>query len=195
VGDAHELARELAALRNVADRVSGDERGAADHAIREERTAARREEVALVAAQGEVGEAVGSVLLHELGRSLTLLAAGGSHSLRPQPQPQGAKAERTDEEGESHLDPPRVHVGVVEAEQEARHRDRECRRDLQERDERRRIAGSDEVAARAQQRDEQQKMDGRLFEVEALREVRDRRRDHERNCELPGASLAPREAA
>ena len=66
--DARELAHQLGPLGRVADRVAGDERRAVDHAVGEERAAARREEVALVAAQREVGEAVGAVALDERRR-------------------------------------------------------------------------------------------------------------------------------
>ena len=193
--DPDELAHELTPLGDVADRVARDERRPADHAVGEERAAARREEVALVATQGEVREAVGAVRLHELGRTLALLPDGGRHALRSQPKPERAEAERADEQRERHFDAARVHVVVVEADEEDRHGDRERRGHLQERDERRRVARRDEVPARAQERDEQDDVDGRLFEVEAFREVRDRRGDHQRDRERPGPALAPREAA
>src|SRR5262249_15615319 len=63
--DAAELGDEPAPLVAVSDRIAGDEGGAGDNAIREERLAARREEVALVAPKREVREAVGAVLSDE----------------------------------------------------------------------------------------------------------------------------------
>ena len=62
--------------------------------VGEERLAARREEVALVAAQREVGEAVAAVLLHELGGALAIVGLGRRDRERPEPQPERAERER-----------------------------------------------------------------------------------------------------
>ena len=72
MGDAAELRDQLVALVVGADRVAGDKRRPADDAIREERPAADGEEVALVATQREVRQAVVAVLLDERLRTVSV---------------------------------------------------------------------------------------------------------------------------
>ena len=72
MGDAAKLRDQLMALVVGADRIARDECRPADDAIGEERTAADREEVALVATQGEVAVVVVAVLLDERLRTVSV---------------------------------------------------------------------------------------------------------------------------
>src|SRR5207237_4920390 len=65
VGEAPEGGEEFRDVAGLADRVAADERAAVHDAVGEERAPARREEVALVAAEREEREAVVAVLANE----------------------------------------------------------------------------------------------------------------------------------
>src|SRR5205085_4363764 len=96
--DAPELGQERVELGLFADWIAADERRARDDAIHEERLPRRREEVALVAAQGEEGEAVAPICVDERARNAPL-----PHRLRdlvrerPQPEVQGERSEQETE--------------------------------------------------------------------------------------------------
>ena len=96
--DAPELGEQRVELLLVADRVGADERGAGDDAVREERPPRRREEVALVAAEGEEREAVAAVRVHERA-SDAALADGLPRRLRDRAEPEEERRE-PDEEAE-----------------------------------------------------------------------------------------------
>ena len=171
---APELRQQLTALGRVADRVARDQCRAGDDAVGEERAAAGREEVALVPAQCEVGEAVRAVPLHERRRALALAALRRRNRVRTQPEPEPAHCQPADEQQRGELDAPGVVVGLVGEQRDQRQRDRERDADLDQRPHRRRVARRDEVAARAEERHEQDEVRRGLLDVEALGEVRDR---------------------
>ena len=193
--DARELAHQLGALGDVADRIAGDERGAVDHAVGEKRAAAGREEVALVAAEGEVGQAVGAVTLDERRRLLALARFGGGNLERPEPQPEAAGCQCADQDHQRVVEAIRPRVVACEVQHEDRDDDAERQHDLGQRQDGRRVTGRDELPARLEERGEQHEVYGRLLHVQALREMRDRRDGDDEHGEHPGAVLAARQAA
>jgi hypothetical protein len=92
VHDPPQLREQVVDLSIVADRVPADEGGSRDDAIGEEGAARRREEIALVASQGEEREAVTPVFVHQRPRHAPLrdgLRDGMAE--RPQPEVEGEK--------------------------------------------------------------------------------------------------------
>jgi hypothetical protein len=66
MADALKLCEQLGHFGPVPDGIAAHERTAADDLVRDEALACRREEVALVPAQAEEGQAVVTVRAHEL---------------------------------------------------------------------------------------------------------------------------------
>ena len=196
-GDAPQLGEELVDLRLLPDRIAADERRAGDDAVGEERPARRREEIALVAAEREEGEAVGAVRVHERARHPPLPhRLRDSLSERPQPEVEGGEAE-DDAEAES-ARPPRGAAARRRAARLAGATAATPASAAPSPSSGRTLAGSPGTSKRrapADQGDEQEQRDRRLLEVEALREVRRGRRDDDDDCELPGAPAALRERA
>jgi hypothetical protein len=125
------------------------------------------------------------VLAHErLGAATLRRHAHGAVGVRAQPQEERADAERRKHDGERVVEPARE----VECEQ---HRERNPdEHDLGQRPNGLGVAGRDELAPRPPEDGEDGKRAERFLPVEALREVRDRRRGDESDGELPGAPLA-----
>ena len=93
-GDPAQLREEVVDLRLVADRIAADEGRSRDDAVGEKRAARRREEIALVAPQGEEGEAVAAVGLHKRPRGPPLAdRLRDDLAERPQPKVEGEEAE------------------------------------------------------------------------------------------------------
>src|SRR5439155_13088625 len=88
-------------LAPVPDRIAADERRPADHRVGEERAAARREEVALVAAQREVRERVAPVLLDQAPRE-GAISDGRMLAPAPGAQPQVEPAECEERRSRGH---------------------------------------------------------------------------------------------
>ena len=192
--EALQLGEELVDLVVVSDRVAADEGRSPDDAVREESAAGRREEIALVVPQGEEGEAVAAVGIHERPDQPPLPHRLGDGL--PQ-RPQGViKRERAENDSETEE---RVAAawGEVDSAQlgSARNRcdPRERCPEAEQRANARRVARHVESVAPADERDEQEHRHRRLLEVEPLREVGDRGRYDHGDREPPGTSPALRE--
>ncbi len=136
------------------------------------------------------------VLAHELlGAPPFVGHVPGAFGEGAEPEVQRAQRERADHDQQRVVDAVGVRHGAVEVEDGDRDDDDERERDLEQRTHRLGIARSDELAPRANERREDDQRDQRLFEVEALGEMGHRGRDDESHGQLPGAALAPGQAA
>src|SRR5581483_9460498 len=193
VREACEVVEQRIELRLVADGIAADERRTRDDAIGEERPARRREVVALVASQREEGEAVASVRVHELADGAPL-HDGLLDRMRERAQPEHERREA--EQQADRLED--VGQPVADGQLDAGH-DRGCGAADQAEHEQHRgglgVARHVEARAPADERDEQEERDRCLFEVEPLREMRDRRADHEKDSEPPRPPPATRDRA
>ena len=191
-----QLREQIVDLGLVADGISADECRPGDDAVREEGTPRGREQVALVAAQREEGEAVAPVSLDERPRDSPLPdRLYDRMAERSQPE-----VEREDAEGETKTEE-RIAGAVREVAAAQLRPDAEggdpherCA-EAEQRLDARRVAGDVEAAPPANERHEQEHRDRRLFEVQALGEVRDGGRDDDRDGELPGSPSTPGERA
>src|SRR5207247_2478134 len=153
--DTPELGEQLAELLLCADRAAADERDARDDLVREEAVARRGEEVVLVAAQAEEGEAVLAVAPHELPDDAPLIrrltyAVGD----RPQPEVQGACTEDDGQPDERVLPAVVLEAAYLQRRREGRERTEGGRRGEQ-RPHRAGVARHVEALAEADERDEQ----------------------------------------
>ena len=171
-----QLGEEVVDLRLVADGIAADERRAGDDAVREEGAARGREEIALVAAQREEGEAVAAVRLDERPRDPPLahasarrpgrtVAARSRARAKPQARPRPRARRRRGAGGRRRVARTRREGGDPD----------ERRAETEQRPDARGVAGHVEAAPPADERDEQEQRDRRLLDVESLREVRRRR--------------------
>ena len=193
-GDPAQLREEVVDLRLVADRIAADEGRSRDDAVGEKGAARRREEIALVAAQGEEGKAVAAVRVDQLPRHAPLPhRLRDSVSERTQPEVERERAE-DDREAEERVTGARRQLDSAQLRLAAdRCECREGRAEAQQRPDARGVAGHVEAAPPADERGEQEQRDRRLLDVEALREMRDGGGDDDRDRELPSAPPAPRE--
>ena len=183
-----QLREQVVDLGLVADGIAADECRPGDDAVREEGAPRGREQVALVAAQREEGEAVAPVGLDERPRDSPLpdrLYDGVAERSQPE-------VEREEAEGEAETEE-RVAGAVREVAAAQLRPDAEggdpherCA-ETEQRLNARRVAGNVEAAPPANERHEQEQRDRRLLEVEALGEVRDGGRDDDRDGKLPRA--------
>ena len=120
-----ELGQQLVELVLVPDGIAADERGACDDPVRQEGAPVRREQVALVAAQGEEGQAVAAVGLDEPPRGAPLfdgLADAGRE--RPEPEIERADGHHGGRRGEHVLQPVRPRVELEPGGHPAERRER-----------------------------------------------------------------------
>ena len=190
-GDPAQLREEVVDLRLVADRIAADEGRSRDDAVGEKRAARRREEIALVATQGEEGKAVAAVHVDQLPRHAPLPhRLGDSVSERTQPEVERERAE-DDSEAEERVTGAGRQLEAADLRSARNRRDpREGCSEAEQRPDARGVTGHIETAPPAKERDEQQQGERRLLEVEALRQMRDGGRDDDRDRELPGATSA-----
>ena len=193
VADAAELGQEVDEFLACADRAPAHERDPGDDLVCEEALAGRREEIVLVAAQAEEGEAVLPVTADEAARGPPLVRrlpdAVGDGA-----QPEVERARSKDEREPNQRVLPAVALIAAQLEQR-RQCDERCdgRRGCEQRLDRTRVAGDVEAAAETHERDEQGEPEGRLLDVEPLGDVRERDPDDEHDGELPGAPASARE--
>ena len=114
-------------------------------------------------------------------------------SERTQPEVERERAE-DDREAEERVTGARRQLEAADLRSAGNRRDpREGGSEAEQRPDARGVARHVEPAPPVEERDEQKEGDRRLLEIEALREMRDRGRDDDRDRELPGASPPPRE--
>ena len=192
--DPAELRDELAGFGLVADRVTAHERDAVDDPVREERASARREEVALVAAQGEEAQRVAAGLAdYALGRSpcnRALLQLRGDGT---EPEVERAEEENPEEDRERVADLLRQRDQTRRVGREGAHEGSGRDHLEQEGPHRARTAADGERPPVGEQTGQYDQARRRLFDVEPLDQMRDGRSGHEDEGELPCAPLAARQ--
>ena len=153
---------------------------------------ARREEVALVAAQAEEREAVVAVCAYEPADEPPLF--GGlpdTFGQRPQPEVKRTEPEQEAHRGEHVLDPVAAEPAQVEHDDERCGR-RQCEQRHDERTCRQRIAGHVEPLPEPIERRQHEQAERGFLEVETLGEMRHGQTDDEDDAELPGTPPPPR---